>query len=62
MGKNSIGSTITYFFLGEYFSDALRTTITVVLPIILFFYLGNAEAAKGIGVGALLDQFNRFAR
>jgi uncharacterized membrane protein YccC len=26
----------------------------VVLPIILFFYLGNAEAAKGIGVGALL--------
>jgi uncharacterized membrane protein YccC len=54
MGKNSIGSTITYFFLGEYFSDALRTTITVVLPIILFFYLGNAEAAKGIGVGALL--------
>ncbi|QNN41116.1 FUSC family protein [Pedobacter roseus] len=54
MGKNSIGSTITYFFLGEYFSDALRTTITVVLPIILFFYLGNPEAAKGIGVGALL--------
>ena len=54
MGKNSIGSTITYFFLGEYFSDALRTTITVVLPIILFFYLGNPDAAKGIGVGALL--------
>lgn len=54
MGKNSIGSSISYFFLGEYFSDALRTTITVVLPIILFFYLGNPEAAKGIGVGALL--------
>jgi uncharacterized membrane protein YccC len=54
MGKNSIGSTISYFFLGEYFSDALRTTITVVLPIVLFFYLGNPEAAKGIGVGALL--------
>ncbi|WP_316847883.1 FUSC family protein [Pedobacter psychrodurus] len=54
MGKNSIGSTISYFFLGEYFSDALRTTITVVLPIILFFYMGNPEAAKGIGVGALL--------
>lgn len=54
MAKNSIGATITYFFLGEYFSDALRTTITVVLPIILFFYLGNPEAAKGIGVGALL--------
>jgi len=54
MGKNNIGSTISYFFLGEYFSDALRTTITVVLPIILFFYLGNPEAAKGIGVGALL--------
>ena len=54
MGKNSIGSNITYFFLGEYFSDALRTTITVVLPIILFFYFGNPDAAKGIGVGALL--------
>lgn len=53
-GKKAIASNITYFFLGEYFSDALRTTLTVLIPIVLFFYLGNPEAATGIGVGALL--------
>ncbi|WP_443939652.1 FUSC family membrane protein [Pedobacter sp. MW01-1-1] len=52
--KNRISANITYFFLGEYFSDALRNTITVVLPIVIFFYLGNIDAATGIGVGALL--------
>ncbi|MCX2475005.1 FUSC family protein [Pedobacter sp. MC2016-05] len=66
-GKRVI-SSITYFFLGEYFSDALRTTLTVIIPIIFFFYLGNREAATGIGVGALLisltdlpdNRFNKF--
>ncbi|AZI27424.1 hypothetical protein EA772_19535 [Pedobacter sp. G11] len=53
-GKKAFALNITYFFLGEYFSDALRTTLTVLFPIILFFYLGNPEAATGIGVGALL--------
>lgn len=53
-GKKAIALNISYFFLGEYFSDALRTTLTVLFPIILFFYLGNQEAATGIGVGALL--------
>lgn len=52
--RKAIASHITYFFLGEYFSDALRTTLTVLFPIILFFYLGSPEAATGIGVGALL--------
>jgi len=52
--KKTIGTDITYFFLGEYFSDALRNTFTVVIPIFIFFYLGNVEAATGIGVGALL--------
>ena len=52
-GKRVI-SSITYFFLGEYFSDALRTTLTVIIPIVFFFYIGNREAATGIGVGALL--------
>ncbi len=52
--KKAIALNITYFFLGEYFSDALRTTLTVLFPIIIFFYLGNQEAATGIGVGALL--------
>jgi len=53
-GKKAIALNITYFFLGEYFSDALRTTLTILFPIVLFFYLGNQEAATGIGVGALL--------
>ena len=52
--KKAIALNIAYFFLGEYFSDALRTTLTVLFPIILFFYFGNPEAATGIGVGALL--------
>ena len=53
-GKKALAFQITYFFLGEYFSDALRTTLTVLVPIVLFFYCGNPEAATGIGVGALL--------
>ncbi|RDC58161.1 hypothetical protein DU508_04240 [Pedobacter chinensis] len=53
-GKKAIALNVTYFFLGEYFSDALRTTLTILFPIVVFFYFGNQEAATGIGVGALL--------
>ncbi|WP_316738787.1 FUSC family protein [Pedobacter aquatilis] len=66
--SRSFGLNIIYFFLGEYFSDALRNTITIVLPIILFFWLKQPELASGIGVGALLvsltdfpdNKFNKF--
>ncbi|MCD0489437.1 FUSC family protein [Pedobacter sp. MC2016-14] len=42
------------FFTGEYVTDALRNTITIVLPITLLFMVGNPKAAIGIGVGTLL--------
>ncbi|WP_231460248.1 MULTISPECIES: FUSC family membrane protein [unclassified Pedobacter] len=66
--QRSFGLNILYFFLGEYFSDALRNTITIVLPIVLFFWLKLPEMASGIGVGALLvsltdfpdNKFNKF--
>jgi len=54
MGKSAFRTHISLFFLGEYFSDAVRNTLSVVLPITLFFYLGKPEAATGIGIGALL--------
>ncbi|RZL50682.1 MAG: hypothetical protein EOP00_03240 [Pedobacter sp.] len=34
--------------------DALRNTITVIVPITLFFFLGFPSAALGIGTGSLL--------
>ncbi|RZK76075.1 MAG: hypothetical protein EOO92_15160 [Pedobacter sp.] len=42
------------FFLGEYFGDAFRNTLTIVAPIVLFFYLDKQQTAIGVGVGALL--------
>ncbi|WP_421943210.1 FUSC family membrane protein [Pedobacter sp.] len=66
--QKSFGLNIIYFFLGEYFSDALRNTVTIVLPIIIFYWLKQPELASGIGVGALLvsltdfpdNKFNKF--
>ncbi|MDN3588826.1 FUSC family membrane protein [Pedobacter aquatilis] len=66
--QKSFGLNIIYFFLGEYFSDALRNTITIVLPIVIFYWLKQPELASGIGVGALLvsltdfpdNKFNKF--
>jgi uncharacterized membrane protein YccC len=49
-----IRSLLIEFFYGEYFKDALRNTLCVVLPIALFFILGNRQAAIGMGLGALV--------
>jgi len=45
---------IANFLLGEYFIDALRNTLCIVLPVALFFFYGKEEAAIGTGIGALL--------
>lgn len=47
-------SLLIQFFYGEYFKDALRNTLSVVLPIALFFMLGYRQAAIGTGLGALV--------
>ncbi|MBB2147566.1 FUSC family protein [Pedobacter gandavensis] len=39
---------------GEYFRDALRNTITIVLPFTLLFFYQQPNMAIGVGVGALL--------
>jgi uncharacterized membrane protein YccC len=38
----------------QYFVDALRTALTIVLPAALFFVLGLRDPAIGTGLGALL--------
>lgn len=45
---------IANFLLGEYFTDALRNTLCILLPIVLFFFYGKEDAAIGTGIGALL--------
>ncbi|MES2828129.1 MAG: FUSC family membrane protein [Bacteroidota bacterium] len=49
-----IWSAIVGFFLGEYFSDAVRNTLAVVLPIGILYSYNQPNAAVGVGVGTLL--------
>jgi len=41
------------FLLSEYFTDALRITLSVVLPVCVLYSLGFAQAAITVGLGAL---------
>ena len=41
-------------FRSEYFSDALRTTLSIILPFGVFYSFVDAHTAIAIGVGALL--------
>jgi uncharacterized membrane protein YccC len=41
-------------FKSEHTVDALRNTIAVVLPILVFFYRGWPTTAVGVGIGALM--------
>ncbi|MES2457793.1 MAG: FUSC family membrane protein [Bacteroidota bacterium] len=50
----ALSARLSNFILGEYFTDALRNTLIIVLPILLFFIYGRPEAAIGSGTGALL--------
>jgi uncharacterized membrane protein YccC len=47
-GKLKLGSS------SQDVSDALRNTLTIIFPFVLFFYLGNPSLAVGIGTGTLL--------
>lgn len=46
--------SIAHSSFSEYFIDALRNTLAVLAPIVLFFNLGETDKAIGMGVGALL--------
>jgi uncharacterized membrane protein YccC len=52
--KQSFLSTIIIFLKSEHSVDALRNTLAVVLPIVVFFYLGWPTMAIGAGIGALM--------
>lgn len=45
---------ISHSLISEYLSDALRNTIAVVLPIVVFFYVKMPTTAIGVGTGALM--------
>jgi uncharacterized membrane protein YccC len=47
-------SSFLYFLRGEHFSDALRNTVSVIVPLFVFFVAGNKEAAIGIAATVLL--------
>jgi uncharacterized membrane protein YccC len=47
-------SSFFYFLRGEHFSDALRNTVSVIVPLFVFFAAGNKQAAIGIAATVLL--------
>lgn len=51
---DNIKARLISLVYGEYFTDALRNTITIVLPFVLLFYYHQPNMAIGMGVGALL--------
>ncbi len=54
MSKHSVITRFFHFFLSEYFTDALRITLTVVVPVVMAFSLGYSREAITIGLGALM--------
>ncbi|WP_177217115.1 FUSC family protein [Pedobacter insulae] len=54
---NRKGKEIRLFFAelgGEELSDALRNTMAIIMPLLVFFYLGMPQLAIGIATGTLL--------
>lgn len=49
-----IKNRLVYFFLGEYFLDAVRITFSIVLPVWVLFVLNLPQIAIAVGLGALL--------
>lgn len=45
---------LKYKLQSEHLSDAIRTTLCIFAPLILFFYLGHPQTAIATGTGALL--------
>jgi uncharacterized membrane protein YccC len=54
MDVKRIKKVIVNFLTGEYFTDALRVTASIVLPAWVLFVFGLPQAAIAVGHGALL--------
>ncbi|MBF9254467.1 FUSC family protein [Pontibacter sp. 172403-2] len=50
---NNKARSIQYFFFSQYFSDGLRITFGVLLPSLLFYWLGQFETGLTLSLGAL---------
>ncbi|QCR21099.1 FUSC family membrane protein [Pontibacter sp. SGAir0037] len=46
-------STVKHFFFSEYFADGARTTLGILLPVLLFFQLGELQMGFPVSIGAL---------
>src|SRR6185437_776470 len=44
---------IRYFLSSQDFSDGVRITLEIIIPSIVFSYLGNLEAGLALSLGAL---------
>lgn len=44
---------IRYFLFSQYFSDGIRITLEIIIPAIIFSYLGEMETGLALSLGAL---------
>lgn len=44
---------IRYFLFSQYFADGVRITLEVIIPALVFSYLGNLETGLALSLGAL---------
>ncbi|OZI07882.1 hypothetical protein BWI93_12105 [Siphonobacter sp. BAB-5385] len=54
MNQKRLKQRISNFLTGEYFTDALRITLSIITPAGVLFALGLAQPAIGVTLGALL--------
>lgn len=47
-------SRVNQFIVSNHFTNALKVTISVVLPVLVFYFLGNFQIGFSIALGALL--------
>ncbi|MFD1256725.1 FUSC family membrane protein [Mucilaginibacter terrae] len=57
MDLQKIRNIIAYFFAQEQFSDALRVTLSTLLPVSVLFYFEQPQAAIAVGLGSMSMSF-----
>lgn len=57
MEWKKIRKEINHFFAQEYFTDALRVTLSTLLPVSLLFFYGMPQVAIAVGLGSMSMSF-----
>jgi uncharacterized membrane protein (TIGR01666 family) len=57
MDLQKIKNLIAYFFAQEQFSDAVRVTLSTLLPVSILFYCGHPQIAIAVGLGSMSMSF-----